>query len=151
MDDKGKNTTDSEKPVRFVLYFPLGREDDAPRGELLSAVEEYLCETFGGLTSYPATGLYVSPIGKIQREPVQVLEAFADPEAWSAAHHGMHSLAGALARLLDQDSVALSVDGSLLLKEAAECDGLPAQCSPASIANFVRGCSHLSRNLPSLT
>jgi hypothetical protein len=109
------------KPIRFVLYFPLGSPSSARAADLLRRVEDHLCRTFGGLTSYPARGMYLRDSSTtIQRENVQALEIYANPDLWTDAGPKMHELAAILAGLLDQESVAISVEGTMIFKGAGD-------------------------------
>ena len=129
----------SARPIRFVLYFPLGRTAPAQVTGLLRLVEDYLCRAFGGLTSYPAFGLYLLE-GRttIQRESVQVLEIYASPVTWARLEDKMHQFGSALARVLRQDNVAMSMEGELIFKrpddheEAEEWTWLSASLYPCS-------------------
>ena len=115
--DPSEPADSKSKPIRVVLYFPLGSTDHNRESEILPLVEDYLCRTFGGLTSYPAQGLYVREHDAIiQRESVQVLEIYASPGLWARFEEEFHHLGEALARVLDQQSVAITVEGVLTLK-----------------------------------
>ena len=81
--------------------------------KLVEAAEELLCERLGGVTSYPARGAYIRESGEIQREQVQVLESFCDEQVWEKEAIFLKQLAKLLARELDQESVACSLDGEM--------------------------------------
>lgn len=116
MDDQDASEAGC-RPVRFVLYFPLKNTAQKRAEALLSSVEDHLCRIFGGLTSYPAKGLYLNEeSASIQRESVQALEVYATPGAWAKSEEEMNQLAAVVARALGQESVAMSVDGVLMFK-----------------------------------
>jgi hypothetical protein len=106
-------------PKRFVMYLP---EVEAGRTGLLEAVEHLFCRRFGGVTSYPAVGLFQSESGAIQRERVQVLECYGELENWSADCALLRGLATVIASLLDQEAIACSVDGRMHLVAPAGTD-----------------------------
>jgi hypothetical protein len=103
---------------RFVIYLPTKRRDGEPVDgfeELAMAAESLICERLGGVTSYPARGAFQGESGAIQREPIQVLESYCDETHWGAEARFLGALAQILARELDQESVACSLDGAMAL------------------------------------
>lgn len=129
---------------RFVIYVPAGdgSAQPVPDGPLTSAVAEILCERFGGVTSYPATGRFTLASGAIQTESVMVLESYCEQEAWNRDHAALHELAKVLARLLRQESIAYSVDGRMSLVgpdgDAGE-GNLAGDEDEESLKSFLRG------------
>ena len=108
-------------PVRFVIYLPSApRSEAAEAGDIEAAVARILCERFGGVTAYPAKGTFALASGHVQTEPVTVLETYGEREAWRENRDGVAAMARLLARLLGQESVGCSVDGKMILVEAAE-------------------------------
>jgi len=97
-------------PKRFVIYLP---EVEAGGGKLQEAVELFLCRRFGGLTSYPATGLFQRESKAIQREKVQVMECYGERETWPDDRLLLYGLAAVLANVMDQEAIACSVDGRM--------------------------------------
>lgn len=135
----------SELPLlrRFVIYVPAGdgSTQPVPEGALTAAVAEILCERFGGVTSYPATGRFTLASGAIQTESVMVLESYCEQEAWNRDHAALHELAKVLARLLRQESIAYSVDGRMSLVEPDDDSGdgnLSGSGDEESLKNFLR-------------
>jgi hypothetical protein len=110
-------------PVRFVIYLPAGRGwGAADASEIEAAVADLLCERFGGVTAYPAKGTFTMASGVIHTEPVTVLEAYCEREAWQQSQAGIAVMAGMLARLLEQEALGCSVDGKMILMDAARGD-----------------------------
>lgn len=103
---------EAPKLIRFALYFPLGN-GETELGALLQALEEFLCAAFGGLTSYPGTGLFRRQSGTIQRESVQVLEGYCSPEVWAMLDREIDRILPLLARAMNQQSIAFSYNGEL--------------------------------------
>ncbi len=97
-------------PKRFVIYLPAVKWEWE---DLLAGVELLLCRRFGGLTTYPATGLFQRETGAIQRESVQVLECYGELESWPEDRLILHGLAGILAAVMEQEAIACSVDGRM--------------------------------------
>lgn len=116
MNPAGNDLDTTPRPHRFVLYLPVG-EPAGSHGDLIRVIETLLCERFGGVTSYPAVGLFKRSSGVLQREPVQVLESFCEVEVWEAEGAFMVAIAGAVAEILAQESVAFSLDGRMHLAE----------------------------------
>jgi hypothetical protein len=108
-------------PVRFVIYLPSpSRPTSVEAGDIEAAVARILCERFGGVTAYPAKGTFALASGHIQTEPVTVLEAYGEREAWRENRDGVAAMARLLARLLGQESLGCSVDGKMILVEVVE-------------------------------
>lgn len=119
------NPSESETPLphRLVIYLPSRKKDE-------TAIENFdriaqvacnlLCERFGGVTSYPATGHFKKADGEIQRESVQVLEAFCEQANWQQEANYIKTLSAALAKQLAQESIACTVDGRMILVEPLE-------------------------------
>jgi hypothetical protein len=103
---------DSALPLRIAMYLPTSA-GVADASAALPAVERFLCETFGGATSYPAAGLFKRSSGSIERETVQVVEAYCEAAAWEKAKPLIWAWAAKLATLLGQESIACSVQGRL--------------------------------------
>jgi hypothetical protein len=82
---------------------------------LEEVLAEVLCERFGGVTAYPATGTFARASGVIQTEAVVVLERYCERDAWATNRKGVENLACDLASMLKQESIGLSVDGKMLL------------------------------------
>ncbi|WAC19076.1 hypothetical protein OVA24_17760 [Luteolibacter sp. SL250] len=98
---------------RFVIYLPSRKEDGAeiPRlQQLASGIAGMLSERFGGATTYPATGHFGS-----QREDILVIECFCGEKAWQASSSYLFSLVKALGAYCDQEMIACSLDGTMLL------------------------------------
>jgi len=105
-------------PLRFVIYIPLAEEPSgrcALHREVLEEVQGILARRFGGVTSYPATGLFMRSSGRCEEEKVQVLESFCQREAWRENQQFLHVLAGAVGAILQQESIACQVDGRMHL------------------------------------
>lgn len=106
-----------EKPHRLFLYLPSQRKDGSAIGnfeEIADRTAETLTERFGGVTSYPATGYFNSSEG-IQREAVRVLEFYCPQAKLAGEQPFIWNLVLSLHAELSQESMALSVNGSLLL------------------------------------
>jgi hypothetical protein len=106
-------------PKRFVIYLPKSAETKG----IVSTVELLLCRRFGGLTTYPAVGMFEGKSKDIQREEVQVIECYGELETWEKDGPMVYGLASLLALLLSQESIGCSVEGRLYLVEAAQHSG----------------------------
>lgn len=118
MNDIFTNLAAPPRRHRFVIYLPTKRKDGEPvKGfeNLTLAAESLICERLGGVTSYPARGAFQGESGTIQREHVQVLESYTDDLQWTLESKFLSALAQILARELDQESVACSLDGAMAL------------------------------------
>jgi len=105
-------------PLRFVIYIPAEAPGSLQEGSAEAAAEavaELLCERFGGVTCYPATGIFKGASGAHQKEEVQVLECFCELECWAGQQGFVHTLAGTIAAMLGQESIACSVNGRMNL------------------------------------
>lgn len=99
-------------PVRFVIYLPENATEEIRR-----SVEGELCERFGGVTSYDAEGVFRRAAGGIQREQVRVVECYAEHEEWLRWEGTFRAWAGDLCERLEQESIACSIDGKMVLTE----------------------------------
>jgi hypothetical protein len=127
-------------PKRFVLYLPKAASEAVPG--LIPAMELLFCRRFGGLTTYPAVGLYQSEGGEIQREEVFVMECYGELEGWMEDGPRLHHLAAVLAVILEQETIACSVDGRMhrIKPLAAAKVVLPSE-DPAKIADHLMALS----------
>ncbi len=134
-------TTRGALPRRFVIYIPAGPRDLQPTadGPVTEAVAIILCKRFGGVTSYPAKGSFTRDSGDIQTESVMVLESYCEPEVWDANRTFMERLAGTLASLLNQESIACSLDGrmELINPDGRELAAFPPGQDAESIGNYL--------------
>ena len=126
---------------RFVIYLPSCRKDgSAIEGyqDLADAAARLLCELFGGVTSYPATGLFRRSTGEAQKEQVVALETFCESADWERRSNFLHRTAAMLAELLDQESIACSLDGRLSFVEPKEDPGAESSDGKNSASAFSR-------------
>lgn len=106
-------------PHRVVLYLPSQTRKHHPVfgfGEIAQRTARELCARFGGVTRYPATGYFRTDSGGIQEEEVQALEFYCSQEEWADSETWIHQLLEVLKRELDQERMACSLDGILLLE-----------------------------------
>jgi len=110
----------STLPVRFVIYLPSEPEtSEADPQKLEAAVVRILCERFGGVTAYPARGTFKLASGAVKTEAVTVLEAYCNRETWSQDSEGAGKLVRLIGRLLNQEAIGCSIDGKMILIDAA--------------------------------
>lgn len=109
--DSFTESRNSPLPIRFVIYLPDPGDGDGTG--IATAVKQMLCDRFGGVTSYPAVGVFKRVSGKNLEENVQVLESFCEKTRWNQEEAFVHSLAEMIATLLDQESVACLVEGRM--------------------------------------
>lgn len=105
-------------PLRFAIYIPAAPEPGVPESaalEVTAAVRTILCDRFGGVTSYPALGLFKRESGVNQQEEVHVLESFCEVEVWEARGSFLLTLAGVIAAVLEQERVACLINGRMYL------------------------------------
>lgn len=98
---------------RFVIYLPSQKRNgtEVPRLRLLAAgIAAMLSERFGGATIYPATGHFGT-----QREDILVIECFCEEEAWQVSSSYLFSIVKALGQHCEQEAIACSLDGRMLL------------------------------------
>ncbi|RYD38091.1 MAG: hypothetical protein EOP86_01810 [Verrucomicrobiaceae bacterium] len=116
-----------DKPHHLLLYLPSQRRDGSAIGdfeEIADRTAQMLTEHFGGMTSYPATGYFKGSQG-IQKETVQVLEFYCPQSRLVGEQPFIRKLVMSLRRELSQESMALSVNGSLLLFSEGGEDSAP--------------------------
>ena len=99
-------------PVRFVIYLP-----ESATEEIRRSVETTLCERFGGVTSYASEGVFRRAEGEVQREQVRVVECYAEHEDWLQWEETYRSWLVQLCESLEQESIACSIDGKMVLTE----------------------------------
>lgn len=110
----------SEKPHRLCLYLPSQERTGAPLAGMERISEEVtreICLHFGGATCYAATGHFTDS-GRIQSEAVVVVEFYCSSAELEHRQLILHRLARSLCHRLSQKSIALAIDGSLVLLEA---------------------------------
>lgn len=123
-------------PKQFALYLPKAPAEEVDT--LVSAVESFICRCFGGLTTYPAVGMYQNKNGEIQREEVFVLEGFGELETWDKDGAELYSLAAALAVILKQETIGCSVDGRMFFVEPqAEDNARMIDLSSANLVDYL--------------
>ncbi len=101
---------------RFAIYLPSCQKDGQPIDGfegLADSTSHMLCDLFGGVTVYPAKGLYQRESGTPQSEEILVLESFCDNEGWTRKSAFLHAWASVLSALLRQESIACSMDGNM--------------------------------------
>ena len=99
---------------------------------LAARIAAMLSERFGGATTYPATGHF----GK-QREDILVLECFCGEEAWQASSAYLYSLVKALGRYCQQEAIACSLDGHMLLVAPAGNEPGASVADDSILANLM--------------
>lgn len=124
---------------RFVLYLPSQTKDGGsiPQlEEIAGGIAAMLSRRFGGATSYPATG-HFGP----QQESIQVIECFCDRSSWEKSSGYLFSLVKELAEFCDQEMIACSLDGQMVLvkPEPSEDDG---DRPKASLVADLRASTH---------
>jgi hypothetical protein len=77
----------------------------------MKEVQGILCKRFGGVTSYPAVGLFKRASGAPEEERVQVLESFCAPDAWRENEGFLIKMAEVIGAILKQESIACQVNG----------------------------------------
>lgn len=82
-------------------------------------VAQLLCARFEGATSYAAIGHFTGRKG-IHREAVRVVEFFCSRDRLAEQRCFLHELALRLRDQLQQESIALSINGSLVLLDARQ-------------------------------
>jgi hypothetical protein len=110
--------TDESKPHRFVIYLPSCQADGEPIPNFETLTDEMartLCLKFGGATSYPATGYFERADHSVQKEAIRVLEFFCTPEELSRKGDFVWQLLTKLRAALQQESMACSLDGRMIL------------------------------------
>lgn len=109
---------ETSQPHRVVLYYPAKQRDGTPvtnHEGLAQALELLLCREMGGVTRYAAVGNYTTVSGTIHRENIEVLEVYCEAIKWEEQRRFLEILAGGLARTMNQESLALAVNGRLYL------------------------------------
>jgi len=134
-------TNQGALPRRFVIYVPAGPRGIQPTadGPVTEAVATILCDRFGGVTSYPAKGSFTRDSGAMQTESVMVLESYCEPGVWDTNRAFMEHLAATLASLLNQESIACSLDGRMELVKpvSPQFAALPPGQDAESIGNYL--------------
>ena len=127
MDTRPSEWFGSQSPPtrRFALFLPSRSKQGVTIQsfeKVCDATAHALCSFFGGVTSYPATGMFLRDTGKTQQEPVVVLECFCEVETWHHHASAVHRLVRLLSGLLDQESVACSLGGKMVFVSSDEAD-----------------------------
>ncbi|MBC7979480.1 MAG: hypothetical protein H7Y36_02845 [Armatimonadetes bacterium] len=106
---------------RHATIYLTSREKDGKSidsfQDVLEATTNLLCELFGGVTCYPALGLFQRETGSPQREEIHILESYCDNTAWARESHFLWTMAGVLSALLRQETMACSLDGQMAFVE----------------------------------
>jgi hypothetical protein len=109
--------------IRGVVCYTEKMKVYAPtcHGRCLPAVEKLISrvnELFGGSTVYDAEGTWLSPEGRVVREPVKVIEAAHSCTAPETARRFAEAIVD-YAREADQQAIAIS-QGSFFIAESRE-------------------------------
>jgi hypothetical protein len=141
-----KNTDDwfgNEAPLnhRFAIYLPSCEQEGQPIDDLeafANSTSRMLCDIFGGVTRYPAKGLYQRKSGTPQGEEIIVLESFCDSEQWTRESGFLRAWVRVLSALLRQESIACSLDGNMSFVPPGELQGEePAIDDQEAMRRFV--------------
>lgn len=90
--------------ARYTLHVPLQRNDGtAVTDEEFAAIERDLLGIAGGFTSTDGVGGWLSPNGKVYREPVRIYAVDVTATDW--AHQRILSLADFVGIALEQEAV----------------------------------------------
>lgn len=112
----------AKNPHRLCLYLPSQSQDGSVIEEFedkADQIAQLLCGHFGGATSYPATGHFTGR-GGIQRESVRVVEFYCSSAKLAEERKFVQELVIRLRSDFNQESMALSVNGSLILLSGDE-------------------------------
>jgi len=114
------DTETTTLPKKFVIYVPT---ETGAAPQVCGAVENILCDRLGGVTSYPARGVFKMADSSRKTEKIQVLETYCEATDWVKQKPFLWSLAKILSAVLEQEAMAVAVDGrmELLDKSAADC------------------------------
>lgn len=100
--------------MRVALYVPTIDQNGNPapnRDDVLAYTETALARLNGGATSYPGTGSWIDDAGQLVREPVTIVESFAD----AIDRDAIGEIAATIKDLLQQDAVAYVAGDTLTL------------------------------------
>jgi hypothetical protein len=97
-------------PRKFTIYIP----SEAGSGtQVCEAAENILCDRLGGVTSYPARGIFRMSDGGRTSEAIQVLEAYCEADEWRENEPFLRCMAEVLCAALSQEVIACAVDGRM--------------------------------------
>ena len=138
----GTNWFEDEKPLnrRFAVYLPSEDKSGEPIHGLEIAIDStmsMLCDRFGGVTSFPATGRFQRDSGSIQYENIFVLESFCDIESWNESSRFLQVWVGLLAAVLRQESIACLLDGKMVLVLPMHIDEPLEQITPNTLRELA--------------
>jgi hypothetical protein len=100
---------------RVTIYVPATHDvnhatDNTAQVDRVASV---LSECFGGATSTPAIGYWVSPVAGLVRENTTVVFSYATEQALKASIDRIITLCEELRDTMKQESVALDVNGEM--------------------------------------
>lgn len=126
---------------RFAIYLPSCERDGKPIAgfeEFAVSTSRMLCDLFGGVTRYPAKGLYQKDTGTPQSEDIIVLESFCDSAGWTRESGFLRAWVRVLSALLRQESLACSLDGNMSFVIPCKLmDGEPDMGDQEAMRRFV--------------
>ena len=101
---------------RVTIYVPSQRSDGAAwdPSEAIDATATLLSKLFGGATSSPARGYWVHSDGRLAKESVTLVFAFAT-ELTDESVDSLYTHCVTLKTTAKQEAVALEIDGELHL------------------------------------
>lgn len=97
----------------FKLYYPSKDKYNHPLESLLSTdiykrLKLDICKLSGGLTVYPAQGLYITSNGDLIQDDISVITTLSDK--YDLLSELMHFYAGIILESLNQESVLIEID-----------------------------------------
>lgn len=111
---------------RFAIYLPscdnTGKVIVGFAG-FADSTSRMLCDLFGGVTTYPAKGLFQRNSGIPQSEEILVMESFCDANTWARESGFLRAWARVVSAILCQDSIACSLDGNMSFVEPGHLQG----------------------------
>jgi len=103
---------------RFAIYLPTLRRDGHSIDHFLQiqkAVTGLLAKWFGGVTAFPAHGIFVKGTGEAEEEEIVIAESYCEQEAWERHSSEAKALVQFLVSALHQESIACLLDGNMIL------------------------------------
>lgn len=100
---------------KVTVYVPSTTDIDKPidNAAWVDATAKVLASAFGGATSSPAVGYWVSPSAGLVRENTTVVFAFADSDAFVANVDGILDHCEHMRDTLKQDAIAIEIDNQM--------------------------------------
>ncbi len=107
---KLENCISLSHKVKIYVPSTINVNESYDNGPVVKSVLCSLAECFGGATSYPAFGAWVTLTGELVNERITICEAFCDDKGLSTHIDKIYALCKDMKATMQQEAIALEID-----------------------------------------